>query len=125
MQPSTDERLAFDQADRLRRALRISGIGVEEMAKHLEVSPNTVSNWINGRNAPRDRDLRQFALRTGFPITWLRDGLEASAGGGDDGTPGPGGIGTTPRKITFRLPAAASNVRHLRAPERELLPAAA
>lgn len=76
MQPAYDTRLEFDMADRMSRALRVSGIGVSEMADHLEVSRNAVSNWINGHNRPRERDLRGFALRTGFPIEWLRDGDE-------------------------------------------------
>lgn len=73
-QPALDERLQFDLADRLRKALRTNNIGVQEMADHLRVSPTTVSNWINGRNRPRERDLRDFALRTGYPVEWLRDG---------------------------------------------------
>lgn len=71
---SFDPRFEFDEADRLRRALRVSGIGVQEMAEYLEVSRDSVSNWINGRNRPRSRDLRAFAERTGFPVAWLRDG---------------------------------------------------
>lgn len=98
MQPAHDARLEFDLADRLSRALRVSGVGVQEMADHLEVSRNAVSSWINGRNRPRDRDLRAFALRTGFPMDWLRDG--GQMGGGPDPDPG------NSRKITVRLIAS-------------------
>ncbi|WP_353809653.1 helix-turn-helix domain-containing protein [Agromyces sp. SYSU T00194] len=74
MHLATDPRFEFDLADRIRRALRVSGVGVGEMADELEVSRNTVSNWINGRNAPRRRDLRVIAMRTGMPLEWLENG---------------------------------------------------
>lgn len=88
MQPiSHDERFEFDKADRLRRAMRVSGVGVSEMAEHLEVSSNTIGNWISGRATPRKRDMRAFALRTGFPIEWLETGRgnEHDGHGPDDG----------------------------------------
>lgn len=70
-----DSRFEFDQADRLRRALRVSGIAVNDMADYLQISRNTVTAWINGRNKPRRRDLAAFALRTGFPLSWLETGM--------------------------------------------------
>lgn len=69
-----DERYNFDEADRLRRALRVADVSVNEMADYLEVSRNAVTSWINGRHLPRDRDLKRFALRTGFDICWLKTG---------------------------------------------------
>jgi transcriptional regulator with XRE-family HTH domain len=71
-----DERFEFDLADRLRRALRVSGISSNEIADYLGVSRTSVSNWINGRIEPSTQTLRLFALRTGFPYEWLRDGAE-------------------------------------------------
>lgn len=85
IQHASDNRLAFDMADRLRRALRISGVSVQEMADELDVSRNTVSNWINGRGEPRRRDLRDFAMKTGFPMEWLRDGTGEMTQDGPDG----------------------------------------
>jgi transcriptional regulator with XRE-family HTH domain len=66
--------LEFDLADRMRRALRVSDVSVQEMADYMHVSRNTVGNWINGRNVPRWRDLRDFAERTGVPLEWLETG---------------------------------------------------
>lgn len=66
--------LEFDLADRMRRALRVSDVSVQEMADYMRVSRNTVGNWINGRNVPRWRDLRDFAERTGVPLEWLETG---------------------------------------------------
>mgnify|MGYP003582546071 CR=1 FL=1 len=80
-----DERLSFDKADRMRRALRVSDIAVGEMADYLQVSRNTVTAWINGRNEPRRRDLAAFALRTGFPVAWLETGEAPHDGGAPDG----------------------------------------
>lgn len=74
----------WDLADRLRKSLRVSGVGVQEMADYLEVSRNTVSAWINGRTPPSGQSIRLWALRTGFPHDWLRDGVEP-ANGPDDG----------------------------------------
>lgn len=102
LQPSpSDPRFEFDRGDRMRRALRVSGLRVEEMAAHLEVSRNTVSNWINGRANPRDRDLKQFALRTGFPIDWLANGTVA-------GNKGPGGTNGQP--LDYRSEASVTNI---------------
>lgn len=78
---------AWDLADRLRKSLRESGVGVQEMADYLEVSRNTVSAWINGRTPPSGQSIRLWALRTGLPYEWLRDGIEPKQphGGGDGG----------------------------------------
>lgn len=65
---------SWDVADRMRKALRVSGTGVQDMADHLQVARNTVSTWINGRIEPSAQTLRLWALRTGVPFTWLCHG---------------------------------------------------
>jgi transcriptional regulator with XRE-family HTH domain len=80
--------LVFDLADRMRKALRTSDLSVQEIADSLEVSRNAVSAWINGRNKPRRRDLRDFALRTGVPLGWLETGNP----GPSDDDPGSGTV---------------------------------
>jgi len=96
-----DPRLQFDKSDRLAKALKIANITGIEMAEHLGLSRTTVSNYINGRTTPSRSLVRDWALRTGVPFSWLENG--DAQGGGDDGIPTPGGFGsgTTPRKITF------------------------
>jgi transcriptional regulator with XRE-family HTH domain len=64
----------FDLADRLRKSLRTSGIGVYVMSEYLEVSRNTVGNWINGKTHPRPSELKLWALRTRVDYKWLLTG---------------------------------------------------
>jgi transcriptional regulator with XRE-family HTH domain len=99
MELQSDTRLRFDMADRLRRALRVSGVSVQEMADYLDVTRNSVGNWINGRVQPDVRTLRLFALRTGFPIVWLVNGEEPPSG--DDGSSMEPPVGIEP--TTFSL----------------------
>lgn len=90
MSTSTDMNadLSFDIADRMRKALRVSGCGVQEMADYLDVARNTVGTWINGKVAPTGPSLRLFALRTGVPLAWLKDGDVSDETGTDpDGGP--------------------------------------
>lgn len=72
----------WDTADRLRKALRVAGIGVADMADYLGVSRTSVSNWINGRVTPSIQTLRLWALRCGVPYPWLLAGSPPSPGPG-------------------------------------------
>ena len=76
---------AFDLADRMRKALRESDVSVQEMAEYLEVGRNTVSRWINGHIEPSGAVVRLWALRTGVPYSWLRDGTTNPRQDGPDG----------------------------------------
>lgn len=67
---------AWDLADRLRKSLRVAGIGVQEIAESLGVSRNTVSNWLNGRTAPGRDQLIVWCAYTGAPLQWLEQGTE-------------------------------------------------
>jgi transcriptional regulator with XRE-family HTH domain len=64
----------WDTSDRMRKALRHAGIGVQEMADYLDVSRNTVSTWINGRISPSTQTLRLWAMRCGVSFSWLANG---------------------------------------------------
>jgi transcriptional regulator with XRE-family HTH domain len=76
----------FDLADRLRRTLRVTGIGVSEMAADLGVSREAVGTWINGRIIPRRSSVMAWALRTGASFDWLMYGT-------NDKAPDPSGPG--------------------------------
>lgn len=79
--------LEWDQADRMRKALRVSGVSNADMAEYLGVSRNSVSAWITGTSEPRVAFLRLFAMRTGVPFEWLKTGKAPSSPDGDDGAP--------------------------------------
>ena len=64
-----------DLADRLAKSLQVSGISVAEMAAYMEVHRNSVGAWLNRRSQPRPANVRLWAMRTGVPYQWLRDGV--------------------------------------------------
>lgn len=64
----------FDLADRLAKALRVAGMGNQEMADYLGVSRNTVSAYVNGRGEPKRAYLVLWALRTGVDLEWIETG---------------------------------------------------
>ena len=70
-QPDVPAVPAWDLADRMRKALRVAGIGVSEMADYLGVTRNTVGTWINGRIEPSVQTVRLWALNTGVSYEWL------------------------------------------------------
>lgn len=82
----------WDLADRLGKALRTAGISVQEMADYLDVHRNTVSAWLNGRVQPTTQTQRLWALRTGIPFEWIKDGVDEPKRPGG----GPGGGLPTP-----------------------------
>ncbi|WP_166789573.1 helix-turn-helix domain-containing protein, partial [Cryobacterium fucosi] len=82
-QEHPQSRLSFDKSDRLAKALKIAGISSNDMAEHLHVSRNTISNYINGRTEPKYSQLRDWALFTGVPLEWILDGVETA--GNPDG----------------------------------------
>jgi transcriptional regulator with XRE-family HTH domain len=79
----------WDLPDRMRKALRHSGVGVQEMADYLGVARSSVSNWVNGRVQPSTQTLRLWAMRCGVSYEWLTGGRSPhpAAGGA---TTGPG-----------------------------------
>lgn len=77
---------AFDLADRMRKALRVAGISVQEMADYLDVGRNTVGRYINGHTDPSGAVVRLWALRTGVSYAWLRDGESPRQDGPDGGS---------------------------------------
>ena len=75
---SLRDQLQFGLADRLAKSLHVAGMTNLDMAKVLEVSPNTVSNYINGNTQPRKLYLREWALKTGVPLEWLKTGIDTT-----------------------------------------------
>jgi transcriptional regulator with XRE-family HTH domain len=71
----------WDLADRMRKALRQSGISVQEIAAYLDVSRTAVSSWINGRIQPSTQTLRLWAMQTGVSFEWLTEGVRCRGTG--------------------------------------------
>jgi hypothetical protein len=60
---------------RLQRSLAHGNVSVMDMAAELQVSRGTISRWMADKGAePRDVYLKQWAMRTGVPYTWLCHG---------------------------------------------------
>ena len=80
-------RFEMDQADRIRKALRVSEVSVNEIAEVVGINRNMISAWINGRAKPNENQLRKIAMRTGAPVEWLKTGSYAGQTGPNDGGP--------------------------------------
>ena len=78
-------RFEMDMADRIRKALRVADVSVQELAEIVGMNRNTVSAWINGRGKPSEAQLRKIAMRTGAPLEWLQTGEAPAAVPGPDG----------------------------------------
>ena len=67
----------WDLADRMTKALRLSGLGVSEMAEAFGVSRQSVGRWLSGRVKPSRSTIYLWAASTGVDQEWLETG-EAS-----------------------------------------------
>ncbi|MFI2216568.1 helix-turn-helix domain-containing protein [Rhodococcus sp. NPDC019627] len=65
----------FDQADRMRKALRDVGMTVTEMAEYLGITRETAGRYMNGSAKVPLQTLRLWSLRTGVPMEWITDGV--------------------------------------------------
>lgn len=75
--------------DRLYKALRANGIGVQKMADELGLSRNTLTNYLHDKTRIPRPTLIVWAIRTGVPLQWLETGQtpEDGPGNDDDGLP--------------------------------------
>lgn len=118
--PHEAETLDFDLADRLVKSLRVSGVGVGDIAVELGVTRQTVANWTSGRTAPKRVYRKQWALFTGVPYEWLETGQKK-----DPQPKGPGvqelPDGFDPSTFSLQALRLARNVRPA-APEWPVIP---
>lgn len=73
--------------DRLRKARVSAEIRVDEMAAHLGVSPDTVTNYEKDKTNPRRAVLLAYANQCNVPLGWIEDpdfGAEVIAAGRDE-----------------------------------------
>lgn len=52
-----------------------AGLTAQELAERMGVGRDVVSRAENGKSKPRKIVLNAWALATGVPISWLRDGV--------------------------------------------------
>ena len=64
----------FDMPDRMRKTLRHSSETAASMARYLDVEPESVSRWINGRSTPSGAVVKLWALKMGVSYDWLKNG---------------------------------------------------
>lgn len=72
--------------DRIRKARRVVGITVDELARTVGVSKQAVSQWETGATTPRSVNAiaRRIQIAYGIPATWLL-GQENPQPDGPDG----------------------------------------
>lgn len=74
----------FDVTDRMRKALRHSGMTVIDMAGYLGVTRVTVARWLNHGRTPSTQTLRLWSIRTGVDYDWLATGVAPVVEVGED-----------------------------------------
>lgn len=98
---------AWTLADRMRKSLDVSGLGVQEMADELGVTRGAVGKWINGHVTPRRPVLMAWSLRTGVSLAWLETG-ETSSGEDASGRAVPTDAPARPLGSWSPVPAVAA-----------------
>src|SRR5690554_3740648 len=68
-------RLAPHRGNWLRKSLEVSGVSAAEMATIIDVSSRTMTNYLAGATKPRERALKEWSMRTGVPIEFLKTGV--------------------------------------------------
>lgn len=108
---NTGRDLVIDTCDRMRIARLKAGIEQNEMAEILGVSASSISNWENGRNAPKLAFLNSWAQVTGYNLYSIAPELDPE--NDDDqtgGEPAPRTEGRSPTAKPDR-PRAVSRSR--------------
>lgn len=73
-QPERTRVPVFSVGDRLRKARETAGLSQQELADAVGIARASVVNYEKAHTAPRVIVLRAWALATGVPLDWLRDG---------------------------------------------------
>lgn len=69
-----NSRLEFDLADRIRKAMRVSGLNQAELGALVGVSGSAVSEWARGKVTPARHHIERIASATDVPLDWLLNG---------------------------------------------------
>jgi transcriptional regulator with XRE-family HTH domain len=65
----------MDFSDRLHHALTSSSISQSELARRLNVRPQSVQQWLSGKNFPRHPRIAQIAEALSVAESWLATGI--------------------------------------------------
>jgi len=65
-------------SDRLQQALYDSKLSQSELARRLSVKPQSVQQWLSGKNFPRHLRISEIALTLNVAETWLTMGIGPS-----------------------------------------------
>jgi len=65
----------MDFSDRLQKALYNSKLSQSELARRLNVKPQSVQQWLSGKNFPRHLRISEIALTLGVAESWLAMGI--------------------------------------------------
>ena len=82
----------WNLADRLGKALRVSNLGVSEVADYLGVSRASVGRWVNGHTRPSKATLIVLSDLTGVDRRWLMQGAADELRARRDSNPKPSGL---------------------------------
>lgn len=65
---------------RVKASLAESGVSQAEFARRIDVSPQTLSGWMSGRNKPGVEELGRMCVALNVSPSWLLTGFENVAG---------------------------------------------
>ena len=105
-----EDDVAFDVADRLRKARELAGYDQGELSRLIDVSRTTISNYEHRHVRPVRNTVKLWAMATGVPYTWIMTGVWPDNSRGDTGKV----RGTSARSSTDRASDYGSLVRQIR-----------
>ena len=70
---------SFQLRHRLQLAIEFAGTSKEALAAYLDLSRQTIDNYLSGRTEPKVSTLRDWASACGVPASWLLTGSADSA----------------------------------------------
>lgn len=71
----------FTAAHRLALAREVAKVTRKEMADILGVTPQSISNYENGKSAPSKLQINAWAVACGVDVEWLKTGKAQEDGG--------------------------------------------
>lgn len=67
MKKKTIEIMAY----RIAKILKEKGWNQSDLARHLNVKPQAIQNWLRMKSTPKPENLDKLSQLTGYPISWF------------------------------------------------------